>query len=77
MKQQQSLEIRWFFKGDRGRKHTLDWVRTIEADKNNPESTRTDFYLNNFYNGALGIKLRENQLEIKTRLEGLSQHGHQ
>jgi hypothetical protein len=32
--------------------------------------------LNNFYNGALGIKLRENQLEIKTRLEGLSQHDH-
>lgn len=71
---QQSLELRWFFKDDKGKKQALDWFHTIGGDKHNPESIRTDYYFNNFNNGSLGIKLRENQLEIKEKLPVLSKY---
>jgi hypothetical protein len=71
---QQSLELRWIFKGDKGKKRALDWFHSIGGDKHNPESVRTDYYLNNFNNGSMGIKLRENQLEIKERLSILSKY---
>jgi hypothetical protein len=71
---QQSLEIRWFFKNEEKAKQVYDWFLAIEGNIDNPENKRTDFYLNHFFKGTLGIKLRGEELEIKEKVSEVNQH---
>jgi hypothetical protein len=74
MNMQQSFEIRWFFKKEENREQVLDWLYNVEGGIDNPENERTDFYLNHFFKGTLGIKLRGEQLEIKEKVAHKVKH---
>ena len=71
---EQSLEIRWFYKHHKIVQPIFDWFHAIGGDKDNPITKRTDYYLNEFDKGKLGIKLRDGQLEIKQRIAAISNH---
>jgi hypothetical protein len=63
-----TAEVRWFWQGD-APDTALAWLKKLPGS-HPAEETRTDHYLIVSTTDALGIKLREGQIEIKQRIDG-------
>lgn len=62
-----STEVRWFF--EEGLPHNIsEWFELFDPEYQDP---RTDYYLNFTEKAQLGIKLRENNIQIKPKKEDL------
>lgn len=63
-----STEVRWFFEATIP-KSVSDWFDLFHAEEEDP---RTDYYLNHTGTARLGIKLREENIQIKTHIANLA-----